>query len=130
MILSKYFPAVLSLALIVSCKQGPSETELFPQPRPIAHISLEGLSKDLHKVEVVEVIPASRYLYLRVKENDRLFWIATGRFEVRPGQTYFYRESLLKTNFESRELQNVYDTLYLVTKMIPVEVPSTIHGVK
>ena len=121
---------MLLLVLMVSCRQRPKETELFAQPRPIAHISLEGLSKDLHKVEVLEVVPASRYLYLRVKEHNRLFWITTGRFAVGPGQTYSYRESLLKTNFESRELQKVYDTLYLVTKLSPVSGHTLVPGAK
>ncbi|MBT8323379.1 MAG: hypothetical protein KJO94_07870 [Eudoraea sp.] len=74
---------------------------------------------DVHQIKVQEVHPSSKYLYLRVQEGDRSYWMATGPMNVEVGDVYYYNEALVKTNFESKEIQKVFDTLYLVTQLIP-----------
>ena len=58
-------------------------------------------TEGLHKVVVNEVLPASKYVYLSVNENDKQYWIATGKMEAKVGEAYFYKGGLLKTNFEN-----------------------------
>jgi hypothetical protein len=74
---------------------------------------------DLHKVVVNEVLPAERYVYLNVTEAGEQFWIAARKQQVEVGATYFYREGLLKTNFESKEYNRVFDRIFLVSNLVP-----------
>lgn len=74
---------------------------------------------DVHTVTILEALPTARYVYLRVKEGQEEFWIATNKTEVIVGGTYFYREGLLKTNFESKEHKRVFEKLYLVSAIVP-----------
>lgn len=73
----------------------------------------------VHSVVVEEVLPTEKYVYLRVKEGAEEFWIATGKQEVEIGQTYFYKDGLLKTNFVSKEYNRTFDKVYLVGKIVP-----------
>jgi len=72
----------------------------------------------LHKVVVNEVLPTTKYVYLNVNEGDKQFWIATGKIEAKVGETYFYKGGLLKTNFESKEYNRVFETVFLVTNLV------------
>ncbi len=72
----------------------------------------------LHQVKVEEVLPTTRYVYLRVNEAGKSFWIATRKMEVAPGEEYFYQGGLLKTNFESQEYKRMFDTIYLVSNLV------------
>lgn len=78
----------------------------------------EVFANDLHTVVVKEVLPTKKYVYLNVTEDGKQFWIATGKTEVKVGETYFYRGGLLKTNFESKEYNRVFETVYLVTNLV------------
>ncbi len=76
-------------------------------------------NQDLHKVVVQEVLQANRYVYLNVKEEGNgQFWIATRKQDAKKGEIYFYRRPLLKTNFESKEYNRVFDTIYLVSNLV------------
>ncbi len=80
------------------------------------------INKDVHTVVVEEVLPTSKYVYLYVKEKegDKKFWLATGKMDVEVGATYFYKGGLLKKNFESKEHNRIFDELYLVSRVVPV----------
>jgi hypothetical protein len=73
---------------------------------------------DVHQIKIEETYPTSKYLYLRVKEGDRSYWVATRNSEVKVGEVYYYNEALVKANFESKEMERVFDTLYLVTQLV------------
>jgi len=74
---------------------------------------------DLHKVVVMEILPATRYSYLKVTEAGNEFWIAVRKQEITKGASYFYRNGLLKTNFESQEYNRIFDRIYLVSNLVP-----------
>lgn len=80
--------------------------------------SSNSFSNGLHQVVVNEILPTERYVYLYVTENDQQFWIAARKQEVKKGETYFYRGGLLKRNFESKEYNKVFDTIYLVSSLV------------
>ena len=75
-------------------------------------------TEGLHKVVVNEVLPTSKYVYLNVNEDDKQYWIATGKMEAKVGESYFYKGGLLKTNFESKEYNRVFETVYLVSNLV------------
>ncbi|EAR01812.1 hypothetical protein [Maribacter sp. HTCC2170] len=118
--------------LIMACNNGPkviqaSEEQEEPQksgiftPDPSTQViptSNQSFSNELHTVSVNEVLPATRYVYLNVSEGDSKFWIATRKQEVKKGETYFYRGGLLKTGFESKEYNRVFDTIYLISSLV------------
>lgn len=111
---------VVILAVITGCKQNPKEQGPFPlETKASVADDHENLIMNVHQVTVEEVQPSSKYLYLRVREGNNSYWMATGPSEVAVGDVYYYNEALVKTNFESREMQKVFDTLYLVTQLVP-----------
>ncbi|MBL0316389.1 MAG: SH3-like domain-containing protein [Flavobacteriales bacterium] len=77
----------------------------------------------VHTVVVKEVLPTTKYVYLRVEEGGNEFWISTSKVEVKVGETYFYRDGLLKTNFHSTEYNRTFDKVYLVSQIV-----QTNHG--
>lgn len=110
---------LFTLLIITACQWGPKETELnLPVQFSKEDIDKTGLYFDLHQVKILEALPTEKYVYLKVSENDREFWIATRAGEFKKDSTYYYREALLKTDFKSEEHDRVFDTIYLVTRLI------------
>lgn len=127
---SKIFLAAL---MLWSCNNGPKVIEANPeraadepesgifQVNPDVQVTPSGnnpFADELHKVLVKEVLPASRYVYLKVEETGKTFWIATRKKDVDTGVIYFYRGGLLKTMFESKEYNKMFDTIYLVSHLV------------
>jgi len=124
---------VIASVILFGCNNGPkviapsSEKETAApnsgifSPDPATQVTTSNdtsFNDDLHKVVVSEVLPAARYVYLKVLEGDDQFWIATRKQEAEKGEVYFYRRPLLKTNFESKEYNRVFDTIYLVSNLV------------
>lgn len=84
--------------------------------------------KDLHTVVALEALPTAKYVYVRVKEGDQEYWIATILQDVAIGHSYFYRGGLLKTDFESKEYKRTFDKLFLVSQLVPAEHGSGMSG--
>lgn len=76
------------------------------------------LSEELHKVIINEVLPSAKYVYLNVTEGDEQFWVATRKVDVKVGETYYYKNGLLKTNFESKEYNRVFEKMYLISNLV------------
>jgi hypothetical protein len=135
MILKFRVTLVLSLVLFIvsSCNKGPKvisasddnknsdkSSEIFseePSARSNSNTN-QSLNNELHTVVVKEILPTTKYVYLNVQENDELFWIATRKQKINIGGTYFYKGGLLKTNFESKEHNKVFEKIYLVTSLV------------
>lgn len=86
---------------------------------PNSSTSSANATQEYHSVVVKESLATSKYVYLLVEENERVFWIATNKMPVEIGKTYYYKGGLLKRNFESKEYNRVFDELYLVSKVVP-----------
>ena len=84
-----------------------------------------GQMSDVHTVVVNEVLPTQKYVYMHVTEGEDSYWVATGKQEVEVGEKYFFKGGLLKTNFESKEYNRIFDQVYLVSKVVPLN-----HGSK
>ncbi len=70
-----------------------------------------------HKVEVKEVVYANSYTYLNVTENEEDFWIAIPKMVANVGATYYYDGALEMKNFESKDLNRVFETVYFVERV-------------
>ena len=115
--------------LALACQNGPKVTEMSTGPAQSAGISVEvdpslqaqpggSFANELHEVVVEEVMPATRYVFLKVREGSQTRWLAARKMEVTRGGTYYYRGGLLKTNFESKEFNRNFDTIYLVSNLV------------
>ncbi len=116
---SALFVAIVLLA-ISGCRQNPKELGTFPLKTATSVADdHKNIIMDVHQVIVQEVLPSSKYVYLQVKEGERTYWMATGPSSIDVGEVYYYNEALVKADFESKELNKVFDTLYLVTLLVP-----------
>ncbi len=123
--------SAIILCITLSCKKSPKvissdnnttekSTGVFsdePSTESSANTN-QSFTNDLHKVVVNEVLPTKRYVYLNVNEGEKQFWIATRKQDVSIGKTYFYKGGLLKTNFESKEYNRVFETIYLISNLV------------
>ncbi len=130
--INRFFLVLLCTVFLMSCNNGPKVIQSSSEqnesqksgiftPDPSTQVVTstdQSFSDDLHTVSVNEVLPATRYVYLNVSEGNSKFWIATRKQDVKKGETYFYRGGLLKTNFESKEYNKVFDTIYLISNLV------------
>lgn len=115
----KFLFPVLLILIFASCRQGPKTAEPFSITKIISKDNAtDEVDNAMHEVVVSEVIPTSKYMYVKVKEGTKEFWIAVPKQQVEEGNTYLYNEALLKTQFESKEFNRIFDTLYLVTTLV------------
>jgi hypothetical protein len=142
------FILMMVVGLLTSCNGGPKEigtettepegsannsTGIFSDNTTPTKPAQPNISGDVHTVTVLEVLPTQKYVYLRVKEGEEEFWVSTGKQDFKVGGTYFYRGGLLKTNFESKEHNRVFDKVYLVSSVVPANhgadgvVPGTVE---
>jgi hypothetical protein len=110
------------LLLVGSCDSGPKVIKqvVADEERVNPHdgISMEsGNVSEIHKVVVKEVLPTDKYAYLNVEEDENNFWIAIPKQEVEVGESYVYQGGLLKKNFESKEYNRTFETVYLVSNI-------------
>lgn len=110
------FEITCLLILLGSCSSKPKV--IAPQSSAAAVSSeapvLEDPKNTIHKVVVKDFLDASRYTYLNVTEDDKDFWIAIPQTKVEKGETYYYQGGVLTYNFESKEHNRIFETLYLV----------------
>ncbi len=111
------------LVLVSACtnnqKTKSSDYESIPnKSKEIINKQNASNTEQIHTVVVKEVLPTTKYVYLLVDEGEEPFWIATISKDVKIGNTYYYKGGLLKTNFESKEHNRMFDKIYLVSKLV------------
>lgn len=125
----KFLAAGTFALMMVGCKSGPKvvEGESMEVGAPVGRMENPEMmnvpddpSTGEHRVVVEEAMNTDRYTYLHVTENGNKFWIAIPRKEVQIGGTYYYQGGLLKRNFESKEFNRVFETIYLVADVMPL----------
>lgn len=134
-----FFSLSISLTLLYSCNNGPKVIEVpKEEPSPSGtpggqtgifstggnvqeSASLPPAGANVHTAVAKEVLPTERYVYIRVDEDGDEYWIATTRQEVEVGKSYFFKDGLLKTNFESKEYNRIFDRIFLVSSIVPAD---------
>lgn len=79
-----------------------------------------GMTEGIHKVTVLDSLETTRYVYLKVKEGARNYWISTWKIPVEKGDVLYFKDGILKLNFYSKEHKRIFDTLYLTSKISKV----------
>lgn len=72
---------------------------------------------EIHKGIVQEVLHVREYSYIRVLENGQEKWLAAPITNVEKGGTYYYSKTMEMRNFESKELNKSFDTIYFIEKL-------------
>ncbi len=127
----------ITALLLVSCNNGPKVitaqssndggspapsgifSDVSNEPDPEFQQNTGSFTDDLHKVMIKEILPATKYSYLKVTEGGEDYWIAVRKQDIEMGGTYFYRNGLLKTNFESKEYNRTFERIFLVSSLVP-----------
>lgn len=109
---------LLALASL-SCRQKEQERkEQQVHEQQNVHTQQSGVAADLHTVVVQEVVQATSYSYLKVKEANSEFWIAISKREIEAGATISFAGGLEMKNFESKDLQRTFETVYFVDRIV------------
>ena len=108
------------LALVsLSCRQKEQEQkQQQARQQQQVHTQQGGDTVDIHTAAVQEVIQATSYTYLKVKEADSEFWIAVTKRQIEAGATISFAGGLEMKNFESKDLQRTFETIYFVDKIV------------
>ena len=69
-----------------------------------------------HKVIAQEVLLVNQYSYIRVFEDGEESWIAAPTTPVTIGNTYYYGKTMEMKNFESKDLNKTFETVYFVER--------------
>jgi hypothetical protein len=126
----KYFILIIIaglLTLSLSCNSGSSETksslkmeDVFSElnndlkNKPVEENSA---NVTLKQGEVTEVLNTERYTYLNLQQEDGdSYWIAISKQNVQKGDKIVFEEGILKHNFESKEFNRMFETIYLVSR--------------
>jgi len=132
--LRNFLYITIVLSIVLACNNGPkvitsntnednSETNsgIFSEDNsitPYTNSNNSTLADQIHTVVVNEILPTTKYSYLNVTEDGEQYWIAARKQDIVVGETYFYRKGLLKTNYESKEYNKVFEKIILVSSLI------------
>lgn len=113
---------ILTVTALFACNSKPKviEPESQSQNAPIFQEStppstaVSDVNNEEHKVVALEALNTDKYTYVRVNENGQENWIAITKRDIKVGNTYYYRGGLMKKNFQSKEFNRVFETVYLV----------------
>lgn len=108
--------AVIVGALVWKLAGGPkSGSESAEKPGKVLVATQPGQS-GMHNTVIQEVIQATSYTYLRVKEGDAEYWVATIKEDAKVGDKFAYGEALEMTNFPSKELDRTFDRILFISQ--------------
>lgn len=110
--------AIALLMVLVSASCRPKEeAPPEPQARQAQPPPQHGAEVAVRSGVVQEVVQASAYTYLSVKEPDKVSWIAVTKREIAVGETVFFSGALEMKNFTSKDLQRTFETVYFVSQI-------------
>ena len=103
----KGFLIVLMVLVISSCVRNKSGNVL-QESAPV---------KSEKVFEVIEVLQANSYTYMKVKENFEEKWMAVTKRNIEPGEVYYYDAAMKMIDFESNDLDRTFEEVYLVQQI-------------
>ncbi len=108
--------AVIIVALVFKLTKKSETSELSAIKESVTVATQPGTAAQ-HTTEVLEVIQAPSYTYMRVKEGSKEFWVATLKEDgLAVGSKYSYGEALQMDNFTSKELNRTFPVIFFVSE--------------
>ncbi len=99
----KYYLSLLAALVLLSCNNSPKSN------------SADG--PEIHKAIVQEVLHVKEYSYIRVLEEGVEKWIAAPSTAVEIDGIYYFGKTMEMKDFESKELNKSFETIYFVEKI-------------
>jgi hypothetical protein len=119
--------SVLAALVLFSCRQKEEQSqEQQAQPQQQAQSQQQAQPQTqspqqsdavMHTGVVQQVLQATAYTYLNVKENDATYWIAVTKRDLKPGATISFAGGLEMDNFQSKDLDRTFDKVYFVSRL-------------
>ncbi len=75
------------------------------------------VTENANKFEVTEVIQASNYTYLKVKEKLAERWVAVSKQEIGVGDVFYYDGAMQMNNFTSKDLDRTFEEIYFISEI-------------
>ena len=96
---------IVSITLLMSCES--KKKDYAP------------LSKEMAQNEVVvnEVQQTGDYTYILVQQSNQEFWLAVSKTDVEVGEKLYFTDAMEMKNFESKELNRVFESIYFVDQV-------------
>jgi hypothetical protein len=69
----------------------------------------------VHNTTIKEVIQATSYTYMRVKEGMAEYWVATIKDDAKVGDPFTFSEALEMKDFKSKDLDRTFETIYFIS---------------
>jgi hypothetical protein len=105
----KIIVILIAVAMIFAGCETESETS-SDQNKNIYKVS----ENSSHTARVEEKIDAANYTYLQVTENDKTYWIAVTRMEIKIGETVYFSQAMEMKNFKSESLNRTFESILFV----------------
>ncbi len=96
---------ILGITLLMSCES--KKKDYAPVSKEIAQ----------NEVVVNEVQQAGGYTYILVQQSNQEFWLAVSKTDVRVGEKLYFTGAMEMKNFESKELNRVFESIFFVDKI-------------
>jgi hypothetical protein len=108
----------MTLALFLfSCEKKEDEAQPEAQPQrgvQATQVQPAQPAAPTHTGVVQEVLQATAYTYLKIKENDTESWIAIPKRESEVGETVSFVQGLEMKDFPSKDLDRTFASVYFV----------------
>ncbi|KAB1071903.1 DNA-binding protein [Tamlana haliotis] len=107
--------SLTTICLLASCKD--SEKTPHTQEQITYEESSEtpkneaSTSNDAHKIVVTEKIATGGYIYLKVVEDEKEYWMSIPDRDIEIGATYYYNGGMVMKNFESKTLNRTFENV-------------------
>lgn len=115
----RIIPLLYLFIALPACRSGEANVPVTRELKATEQNSSGGLTKDVtpHTIQVVEVIQVESYTYILARENGAEYWLAAPTIQAKKGDTLYYENGMMMTNFESKELKRTFDKILFVDRI-------------
>ena len=107
--IKQFILLVFVFSFMISCQTGNKKR-------------VANLSPAAHQVTAEEVIQSTSYTYVRVLADERDYWVAITKMEVKEGETYFWSVGTPMKDFTSKELKRTFPVIFFVQDFTDVPI--------
>ncbi|CDF79969.1 nucleic acid binding, OB-fold, tRNA/helicase-typ e [Formosa agariphila KMM 3901] len=110
--------SLITLSFFASCKDS-EKTPTIKDVNVEEHVVDTPNTNDLitdytHKIVVLEELSSAGYVYLKVKENEKEYWMSIPRRPIEIGATYYYDDGMEMKDFNSKSLNRTFESVIFV----------------
>lgn len=100
---------IITVFGLMSCSKEENKKETNSQTKTQSEYN--------HQATVLEVIQVTEYTYLRVKENEKEYWLAAPKVDIKEGTVVNFNQSMEMKNFESKDLKRKFESILFVDNL-------------